>query len=98
MRAPFFFIASSCSSKGAFHRGQQYIERVCIIMMYHVDKEGRGTAHSAMSTAFGILVHPMRKNMVLYRLGIQRLWITKHRAQPPRPPRPPHHVRQCRPL
>jgi len=67
----------SCSAqgKGSSHRGQQHIERVRIVMTYPVDEEGWGTAHSAMPPAFGVLVHPMRKNMgaqlPLEALGIQ---------------------------
>jgi len=43
------------------HRGQQYIERVGIIMSYPVDEEGWCAAYPAMPPAFDILVHPMRK-------------------------------------
>src|SRR2546425_667797 len=35
-------------------------------MSYPVDEEGRGAAYPALPPAFGILVHPLRINMVLY--------------------------------
>ena len=59
--------ARSCSAqgRGSSHRRQQHIERVRIVMTYPVDEEGRGTAHSALSPAFGVLVQPIGKNMVL---------------------------------
>src|SRR5436189_5338024 len=58
-------VPSSAQGRGSSHRGQQHIERVRIVMTYPVDEEGRGTAHSAMPPAFGVLVHPIGKNMVL---------------------------------